>query len=152
MKKIIVMIVAIVALGTSAIAQEDGNHIGVRLGDGYGTNAEISYQMGLGGNRAEFDLGVNMNNGWNYIHLAGVYQWIGNISGGLGWYAGVGASMGIFKGKYNGFGLGIAGQIGLSYDFPIPLQLTLGMRPEYDFLGYSHLGWGGVALGIRYRF
>lgn len=153
MKKIIVMIVAILALGTSAMAQEGGSYLGVRLGAGYGTNAELSYQMGLGGNRAEFDLGVNMNNGWNYFHLAGVYQWTGNITGGLGWYAGVGACLGILTGNWSGFGLGVVGQAGLSYDFSIPLQLTLDVRPEWDLIGdVTGFGWGGVALGIRYRF
>lgn len=151
MKKFIVMLVVMIALGTSAMAQS-GSYIGARLGAGYGTGAELSYMMGLGSNRAEFDLGINLNDGWNYIHLAGIYQWNWNITGGLGWYAGVGASLGVFTGDHTGFGLGVAGQVGLSYDFNIPLQLTLDVRPEYDFIGYSHFGWGGVALGIRYRF
>lgn len=150
MKKIILMLVAVMTLGTSAMAQ---NYLGVRLGAGYGTNAEVSYMRDLSGNRLELDLGINANDGWNYIHLAGIYQWNWNITGGLGWYAGVGASLGLLTGDYDGFGLGVAGQIGLSYDFSIPLQLTLDVRPEWDLIGdFNGFGWGGVSLGIRYRF
>ena len=152
MKRIILILVAVVALGTSAMAQ---NNLGARLGVGYGVGAELSWQHGLGGNRMEWDLGISSHDKWGYANLTGIYQWTWNITGGLGWYAGVGANLSILTGDYSGFGLGIDGQVGLEYNFNIPLQLSLDFRPAWHLIGkddYRGLGWGGLNLGIRYRF
>jgi hypothetical protein len=46
-----------------------------------------------------------------------------------------------------------AGQIGLEYNFNIPLQLSLDYRPGFYLVPAGHGGaWEGAALGIRYRF
>ena len=152
MKKVFLLLVAVVTLGFAANAQ---NAIGIRGGFGSSTSAELSYMQGLGGNRLELDLGLNfLNDGDNPFHLAGIYQWTGNITGNLGWYAGIGAVV-----KYcpnHGLGLAVAGQIGLEYDLKsIPFQITADFRPAWDFLSDANcgagFGWGG-ALGIRYTF
>ena len=153
MKKFIVMIVAVIALGTSAMAQS-GSYIGARLGAGNGTGVELSYMMGLGSNRAEFDLGINLNDGWQYIHLAGIYQWNWNITGGLGWYAGVGPRVDLYTGAGDAsIGLGVCGQAGVDYHFDaIPLQLSLDIRPCFYVYPGTSFQWGDIALGIRYMF
>lgn len=150
MKKALLAIVMLVAFGFSMNAQ---NAIGVRLGAGNGTNAEVSYQMGLGGNRLEFDLGWNGHDNWAYYNLSGIYQWTGTITGPLGWYAGLGANLGLYTDKFNNsdFGLALGGQAGLELNIIDPLQFTLDVRPMWNFIGnHSGFGWG-AALGIRFK-
>ena len=114
--------------------------------------AEISYQLLAGNNRVELDLGFSGN---EYINLAGIYQWTGPIAGGFGWYVGPGVNLGYCI--HHGFGIAVILQGGVEYNFStIPLQLSLDVRPSWDFIRregciYSGFGWG-VALGIRYRF
>lgn len=145
----------LVAFGWSMNAQ---NAIGLRGGWG---GTELSYQKGLGSNRLELDLGWwgNNHDHWNYIYLCGVYQWTGTITGPLGWYAGVGANLGLFTGDaiHNdnlGLALGVQGGLELGLDdlIGIPFQLTLDVRPMWNFIGHnSGFGWG-AALGLRYKF
>ena len=71
MKKVLILLVTVVAFGFAANAQ---NAIGVRLGGGTAYGAEVSYQRALGGaNRLEVDLGFNRSKD-NYINLAGIYR------------------------------------------------------------------------------
>ena len=150
MKKIFLAIVAVVCMGTMVNAQ---NWIGVRGAFGSGSSAELSAQWGLGANRLETDLGWNTyhNGDYGYINLTAIYQWRGAIVGNLGWYAGVGANVGLWNGNRDGLGLGFDAQLGIEYNFSIPLQVTLDVRPQYDIIGYSGFGYFG-ALGLRFRF
>ncbi len=149
MKKIVVLFVAIFALGFAASAQDA---IGLRFGGGSSYGAEISYQKGLGANRAEFDLGARLPD-LDYFYLAGVYQWKGEITDWLGWFAGPGAKVSFCKN--HGVGVAVALQLGLEANFAdFPFQITLDVRPEYEFVlpkeCVNHFGWAG-ALGIRYK-
>ncbi|MEN8789577.1 MAG: hypothetical protein ABF295_08665, partial [Flavobacteriaceae bacterium] len=48
-----------------------------------------------------------------------------------------------------------AGDIGVEYDFDIPLLLSLDFRPEIGILGYDDFSDNfdfDIALGIRYQF
>lgn len=153
MKKVFVLLFAVVALGFAGNAQ---NAIGVRGAFGNSSAAELSFQHGLGSaNRLELDLGWHNYKDWgSYINLTGIYQWNWNISGGLGWYAGIGANAGLYTGKYesDNFGIGLDAQIGLEYKFSIPLQVSIDFRPQWDLLGHAS-GFGyGVALGLRFCF
>ena len=150
MKKIILIMVIAIGFAGFASAQVDGNAIGIRFGNG----GEISYQHALGSaNRLELDLGFGS---WNYggIYLNGAYQWVWDLSAlaeGFNWYAGAGAAVGINE----GLGLGVLGQIGIEYNFNIPIQLSLDWRPTFHLISSSSLspfGYDGVALGIRYKF
>lgn len=157
MKKIIVLAFTIFSVIYSTNAQVNPHAIGLRLGgDGHINGAEISYQHGLGSaNRLEFDLGFGSSKDHNRMFLAGIYHWDWNITSGLNWYVGPGASLGFYNYSNNATYLNIAlgGQIGLEYDFQslgAPIMLSLDARPMFDFLGdYSGFGWG-MALGIRY--
>ena len=151
MKKVLVLLVAVLAFGM-ANAQ---NNLGLRgaFGGHSAFDGELSYQMGLGSNRLELDLGLKFADGDNPFYLAGIYQWNWNITGGLSWYTGPGAVV-----KYcpnHGLGLAIAGQIGIEYKFSFPLQLSVDFRPAWDFLSPENCGAGfgwGAALGVRYCF
>ncbi|MCQ2275103.1 MAG: hypothetical protein MJZ86_09960 [Bacteroidales bacterium] len=152
MKKFFVLLVAIVALGFAANAQDA---IGVRFGGGAGYGAELSYQKGLGSNRLEFDLGVS-NFGGNDMefNLAGAYHWSFNIVDNLNWYVGPGLNLDYCSN--HGFGLGICGQIGIEYRFSFPLMVSIDARPTYRLLvpqgcGMGNFGWGACAA-VRYCF
>ena len=154
MKKIIIAIVAVFAMSTAANAQIQD--LGVRGAFGSGSGAELSAMWGLGGNRLETDLGWAGNKHWSYINLSGIYQWTWNLAGDFGWFAGVGANVGLYTSDIedysDGLGLGILAQIGLEFNpSAIPFQFTLDFRPQWDFIGHSGFGYG-AAIGIRYRF
>lgn len=151
MKKALLILVAVMGLGFAATAQ---NNLGVRLG----TDAELSWQKGLGSNnRMELDLGVNGFLTWNtyhYFSLTGIYQWHWYIVDRFGWYVGPGAQVSLVKTTpgNNYFNIALGGQIGIDYELPIPLQLSLDVRPMWNFLGtYRGFGWGSC-LGVRYMF
>ncbi|MCF0175822.1 MAG: hypothetical protein HUJ94_03210 [Bacteroidales bacterium] len=149
MKKFFAIALAVLAFSAAASAQS--RTLGLRLGG----DAELSYQITAGGNNfLEFDLGLG---GYKNIVVSGVYDFIIVNDGGFNFYAGPGAQLGVFKyakddekeGSHLGVGLG--GQIGIEYNFNIPLTLSLDWRPMWDFLGYG-ASWSSAALGVRYRF
>lgn len=169
MKKLIIVLLAVFALGSAALAQGNSEKyaIGLRLGGGYGwgigvmdnfnANVEVSAMLGVGPklNRIELDLG------WRHWHfdclgLYATYQWRWNIVKGLHWYVGPGAGVNFWFNAYNPVSLSIGGQVGLEYNFDFPLQLSLDIRPMIGIIDpwdNSNL-WPDMsaAFGIRYRF
>jgi hypothetical protein len=147
-----------------ASAQDISEHtLGLRLGDSDGFGAEISYQKSIGRyNRAEFNLGWRDSRQFDAFKLSGVYQWVHQLDGNFNWYYGVGGGLGsvefepIPNGDDNdGLFVFAAGDIGVEYNFDIPLLLSLDFRPEIGILGYD--GFDNdfdfdIALGIRYQF
>ena len=152
----------LLGLAFSAQAQNiSKNALGLRLGDNDGFGGEISYQRGLSKkNRLELDLGWRTSNHVDAIKLAGLYQWVWNIDGGFNWYAGVGGGLTSWSYDYQGYddsgvGLFAAGDIGIEYNFDVPIQLSLDFRPElyFDSDDFREDNFGpDIALGIRYRF
>lgn len=135
------------------------NALGLRLGDNDGFGAEVSYQRALGSsNRLEVDLGWRNSKHVDAVKLAGLYQWVWNIDGGFNWYAGVGGGLGSWRYDYkgendNGTFVFAAGDIGIEYDFDIPLLISLDFRPEFGGSGYYENNYGSdIALGLRYQF
>ena len=164
-KKIILALALAVSMtGVLKAQQIISNTIGFRLG----YPAEISYQMGLNtNNRIELGLGFRSNgygdnNDSNYstFSLSGVYQWVWDLSAlseGFDWYAGVGASLGYYSysyinNTYSAIPVSLLGQVGIEYNFKIPLTLSLDYRPAFQLNGSGDGFVGdGIALGIRYR-
>jgi len=72
---------------------------------------------------------------------------LNQVATGLNWYAGLGATVGTYSPD---FGIGLVGQIGLEYNFNIPLQISLDWRPTLFNSYYTY--YGGNGLSIRYRF
>lgn len=150
MKKIILAMAILVAAAITAAAQPRA--IGVRATWG----AELSYQHTLGEqNFLEVDLGWGGANGFA---VAGMYDFIIGQESNFNFYAGPGAALGVYNYKddndnsKSGLCLGIAGQLGMEYNFNIPLSLSLDWRPVFNFIGNTGFGWQSIALGIRYRF
>ncbi len=100
-----------------------------------------------------------------------LYDWLANITDDLYWYigAGVGVSWGYGEffdaphydkqGKltdYRRLGLPVAAQIGLEYDFGIPLNLSIDWRPGVNLFGLRQgdltSNLLNIAIGVRYRF
>ena len=85
-----------------------------------------------------------------------------NLDGGFNWYYGFGGGIGNvdFEAVPNGddddgFFVFGAGNIGVEYDFDIPLLISLDFRPELGLIGYDGFDDNfdfDIALGIRYQF
>lgn len=143
-------------------AQEISNHaLGLRLGDSDGFGVEISYQKALQElNRLEVDLGLRNTNNYDAFKLTGLYQWVRLLDDRFNWYYGVGGGLGSvdFKQSSNdedGFFAFIAGDIGVEYNFDIPLLISLDFRPELGLVGYDAFDNDfdfDIALGLRYQF
>ena len=160
MKKI--LFVAMLAV-VSVMAYAQPRAIGGRLGYG----AEFSYQHALGtSNMVQLEVGVPF---FSYLEAACTYDWIDPFNapvpwdkrGEWHWYMGVGGSGGFVfpTGEIPGtWYAGVAGHIGIEYDFWFPFQLSLDWRPSIGVAGNNGIGfnipglWGGLQLGVRYKF
>lgn len=160
MKKLFLLALTIIGFTALTNAQDiSPNALGLRLGDSDGFGAEISYQAGLGdNNRLEFDLGWRSGNNFDGFKLAGLYQWVWTLDGNFNWYVGAGGGVGSYSYE-NDFNNGedetfifAAGDIGIEYDFDIPLLISLDFRPELGFGSYRDDLDFDIALGIRYQF
>ena len=153
----------------SLSAQDISDHsLGLRLGDSDGFGAEISYQKSIGRyNRAEFNLGWRDSRNFDAFKLSGVYQWVHQLDGAFNWYYGFGGGLGSVDFEpipdtqggaiddNDGLFVFGAGNIGVEYNFNIPLLLSLDFRPEVGILGYDGFSDNfdfDIALGIRYQF
>lgn len=159
MKKSLLLTAFVAVLGvTMAYAQPRA--IGVNLGYG----AAFSYQHGFGStNMLDVALEVPFFQG---IGGTVTYDWIDpfgasvpwNERGEWHWYMGVGASGGIYGFNNPNWYAGVAGHIGIEYDFWFPFQLSLDWRPNIGVSNYNP-NWfnvrglySGIALGVRYKF
>lgn len=154
---------AIAVLGFTALSQAQSispNAIGLRLGDSDGFGAEVSYQRALGdNNRLELDLGWRDGKNYDGFKLTGLYQWVWTLDGNFNWYVGAGGGLGSYN--FDNVPDGVddsetfvfaAGDIGIEYDFDIPLMLSLDFRPEIGFGDFNDDLDFDIALGIRYQF
>ncbi len=162
MKKLVFTAVLLFGFLINTQAQEiSSNALGIRTGDNDGFGVEISYQKRIAdNNRLEFDLGFRDNKNYDAWKLSAIYQWVWNIDGNFNWYAGFGAGLGsvdigndAFDGD-DGLFVNANGNIGIEYNFDIPLLISLDFRPELGLIN----GFGNndldldIALGLRYQF
>ena len=182
------LIIAALFVGIAAYAQPRA--VGIRIGAGI----SASYQHTVGNdNMVSLDVDFPMFNGG--ISTAATYDWVFGINswnnkGSWNWYAGVGAGIGMRWPNVNrqdygnitskvsaGYmNIGVAGRIGVEYNFWFPLQLSLDCRPvigpeiywnntvtttnghtvrdNNTGVGFSTKGIyaGAISLGIRYKF
>lgn len=156
------LLVLVLAVGAISFASAQPRAIGGRLGYGIA----VSYQHSLGQNMVNLDVDFP---GFYGIGAAATYDWIFPITswqekGSWNWYAGVGAGLAFNFRNY--MSVGVAGRIGVEYNFWFPMQLSLDWRPVvgprfwFDHNNGNHNGVGfhygglydGIALGIRYNF
>lgn len=130
------------------------HNLGVRIGGFGGYDFEVSWQTVIGNGTVELDFGPANHRNRDYVGFIGIYQWSWEIGNEFYVYAGVGPSMRIYTDndtEYNPLGLGAAGQAGIAYRFPMPLQISLDLRPSFDLFNLKAHYWS-LGLGIRYRF
>ncbi|MBT8272564.1 MAG: hypothetical protein KJO77_02070 [Bacteroidia bacterium] len=161
MKKLFLVFILAVAFAFTAQAQQiSDNAIGLRLGDSDGFGAEISYQRAVGdNNRLEFGLGWRDGNNFSAFRILGLYQWVWTLDGSFNWYAGVGGGVATFSidglppgSDDSDTGIFAAGNIGIEYDFNIPLLISLDFRPEIGLGNFNDDVDFDIALGLRYQF
>tara|TARA_R110002049_G_scaffold72010_5_gene185666 strand:+ start:8957 stop:9460 length:504 start_codon:yes stop_codon:yes gene_type:complete len=167
MKRIFSVLVVVAITMVSANAQSiSKNALGLRLGDNDGFGGEISYQARLSTtHRLELDLGWRDGKNYDGFKLAGLHQWVWNIENGFNWYVGLGGGLGSYSfndnknfndgNDYNDTFVFGAGDIGIEYNFDIPLLISLDFRPEIAFGDerYNNNDLGlDIALGLRYQF
>jgi len=156
MKKVIVLSVVLFASVIAMNAQPRA------IGGRFTWGGELSYQHGFGErNMLQLDLGLSGLIGAYGVQLTGTYDWVFPISswkhdGSWNWYVGPGAGLGFYDGYLFA---GIAGMVGVEYNFKFPLQLSLDYRPLIGLgfgkdheLGLHTPGFYGIALGVRYKF
>ena len=147
------------------------------IGANLGSNIGFSYQHSFGeSNMLDVAAYVPfLGAGSNAWGIGGIvtYDWIDpfnapvpwNNKGEWHWYMGVGGSGGFNFGDSNkGYNswwyAGVAGHIGIEYDFWFPMQLSLDWRPNIGVVGAKGAGVGynttglydGITIGIRYKF
>lgn len=166
MKKSLILttILALVCVG-SAIAQPRA--IGVNIGSGIG----ISYQHSFGETNM-LDVAANVPILFQGLGIGGVvtYDWINPFGtavtwthqGQWNWYLGVGAAGGMYglfsTEAANVWHVGVAGHVGIEYQFWFPLQLSLDWRPTIGIAGDNGIDFNtnglydGITLGVRYLF
>lgn len=161
MKKIFLLSIALIGFSFTMNAQHIAdNALGLRLGDSDGFGTEISYQRAFGdNNRLEFGLGWRDNDNFSAIKVVGIYQWVWQLDGNFHWYAGFGGGLASFKidnvpdGQDDSeLGFLVAGNVGIEYDFDIPLLISLDFRPEFGFGDINDDLDFDIAIGIRYQF
>ena len=155
-KSLFLTILLSLAFAVSAVAQPRA--IGVNIGYGI----DLSYQHTVGpSNMVDLNVSIPCFAG---IGAEATYDWINPFGtqipwtekGSWDWEMGVGAAAGILFAP--GFYAGVAGHVGVSYDFWFPLQLSVDWRPVLGVCGASQAvgfyggGLAGVSLGVRYRF
>ena len=165
MKRLLLVVAAVLGLATAALAQPKA--IGIRGGlFGLSVNGEISYEhwYTLFDNDYDFieaELGVIGGNGFKataiYNFTLAQPDW--TDTGEWGLYVGPGITAGYGSAlandgevKASPF-LGVAFQLGMEYTFPFPLQLSLDFRPNILIPARMiRTSWYGLALSGRYAF
>jgi len=170
MKKI--LFVAVLAMA-SIMAYSQPRAIGANLGGSIG----FSYQHSFGESNM-LDVAVHtplLNAGHGLWGIGAIitYDWIDpfgatvpwNEKGEWHWYMGVGGAGGLYNfSNPSIWHVGVAGHIGIEYDFWFPFQLSLDWRPNIGIRGFSSAGetagigfntlglYDGITLGVRYKF
>ena len=159
--KLKLVLIAALVFSTGLYAQRiSKNAIGLRLGDSDGFGAEISYQRGLTDvTRLEFGLGWRDGDNYSAVRAVGLHQWVWELDGNFHWYAGVGGGFASYSidnlppgADDTDTALLAAGDIGIEYNFEIPLLISLDFRPEIGFGDFNDDIDFDIALGLRYQF
>lgn len=158
MKRFLSVIVLAAAVAVSAVAQPKA--LGMRVGwDGFSVN----YQHYAGGaNFLETDVALDYYYGDPGFKADAIYNFMiaqpnWTSRGDWGFYAGVGAQLGYCQ---HDFMLSFPVQVGLSYTFWFPLQLSFDIRPAFGFCaGKEHVTYYKAGLygfvpsiGVHYAF
>ena len=142
-------------------AAQPANALGIRLTgnmnaaiDFPGAGAELSYQRFVGPKtRIEVDLGTRIHDYYPESKkfrldamVAASFQWRWPLGNRAGFYAGPAVQFG-----RPDYGLGVGAQTGFDWQFSGPLQLSIDIRPTYNWFLYNHFD-ACLGVGLRYAF
>jgi hypothetical protein len=161
MKKLLFTLVLVVCAFIYADAQPRA------IGANLGWNVGFSYQHNLGESNF-LDVAVDLPE-CNGLGAIVTYDWVDPFNapvpwqykGSWNWYLGVGGAGGFYglfdNTEFSAAYVGVAGHVGIAYDFWFPLQLSLDYRPNIgvhfgDKVQFNDHGFYGITLGVRYRF
>jgi hypothetical protein len=161
MKKLLFTLVLVVCAFIYADAQPRA------IGANLGWNVGFSYQHNLGESNF-LDVAVDLPE-CNGLGAIVTYDWVDPFNapvpwqykGSWNWYLGVGGAGGFYglfdNTEFSAAYVGVAGHVGIAYDFWFPLQLSLDYRPNIgvhfgDSVHFNDHGFYGISLGVRYRF
>ncbi len=159
MKKFLTIIcltaITTIAMYSTSSAQDYKNAIGGRFGSANG----ITFKTTLGDNKM-LDVIANFRSksDFSYFRLTGLYEINMPIKDapGLGWYYGIGGTLGSVKYKPSGSSdlyLSVDGVLGLDYKFvDAPINLSLDWKPAIELTPTTDFDGSGVAISIRYTF
>ncbi|MBL4593116.1 MAG: hypothetical protein JKX68_04775 [Flavobacteriales bacterium] len=169
MKKIILSLIVIMAMGFTAKSQIY-NTVGLRASvSNYGVGPELSYQHGLGDvTRVEVGLGLGLDNNFDRFGVTGAFHYVGEIQSGFSWYAGPAVQGWLYsfnkgfnnKNKFvnNGGAVGgaVGAHFGAEYDFDkdlgLPFTASIDSRPMFNFVEYYSGFEFAIGVSIRYVF
>jgi hypothetical protein len=173
MRKIFFLAIILTTTCVTSLAQPRA--IGGRLGFGFG----VSYQHGFKEkNMLQVDLDAIAYNPYSHfadrrvliwgVQTVATYNWIFPFkswkgTGSWNWYTGVGGGIGVVSEGWDyEVNLGVAGMIGVEYNFKFPLQLSFDLRPvvgpcylvydKYFFVSIAGILINSATIGIRYKF
>jgi len=155
MKKIVLIVILISALGIMANAQDYKTGVGLRVGPATGFTVKhfLTDKSALEG------LLTTQWHGWGFTGLYEVHN-LAFDTEYLRWFYGGGAHLGFYNGDHVEWGtpgstygvLGIDGIIGIEYTFEdAPINLGLDLKPALNLIGYTGL-WAEFGLSARYVF
>jgi hypothetical protein len=140
--------------------------IGIRLSEGEGFSAAITYQHAFSEhNRIELDLGLSNGKRYDGFKLTALDQMVWRIKNtGLNWYVGAGGGIASYNFDFEESNsrikdtftfLFLALNSGIEYNFDIPIVISFDIRPE---LGLSDSNFRNdnfeldFGIAIRYQF
>lgn len=145
----------ILTASVTSKAQSYKNAIGGRFGVANG----VTFKTSLGGNKMlDLIANVRSNKSYSAFRITGLYEINNAIKGapGLGWYYGIGASLGNTKVKgidTNYTYAAVDGVLGLDYKFAeAPINLSLDWKPSLVFGNDYVSGFDSSGLGLSVRF
>ena len=146
------LMVAVLMVSALAMNAQDYNWaIGVR--GGLSRNAGLTVKKGMGGTALDFTANWYLVGEHSALNVQGLYEWQQNITGGLDWYYGLGAHVGLNNAYESPLWLGVDAVIGLEFKFPeLPIAISLDYRPGFDVLPATSPAYSDVALGLKFCF
>lgn len=145
---------------TTSIAQDYKSAVGARLG----VPISASFKTKVGESKMiEGTLGFRNSSNFTWINLSAdyqIYKPLSDVTDGLYWYYGGGASAFFWTyndnfiggSDFNSTSFGVQANAGLDYKFPDKrVNISIDYRPTFFFGGFfSGIGYGYGSLAVRY--
>ncbi|MFD0797077.1 hypothetical protein ACFQZJ_06370 [Maribacter chungangensis] len=156
MKKLALVVIAIIGFGVSKTNAQSEYNSAAGLGIDFGS--DIVTLVGPSGKfffQPEHAVTTELLFGSDIMLITALYQYHGNIEGaeGLKWFAGAGPSLYLGIGDASGSSFALRPSVGLDYKINnVPLAFSFDWRPAIIFEEGSGFQGAQFGLGFRYAF